>query len=107
MVILFCWHGSCYGKKLKKEFDFLGALAYSDGLMKFNSSINTIGTKKHAWSVSRAGEIGVLREGVAKSLSAAMRAIRDAKRNIWNVENFGSLEQRESAWAHAVLTGGE
>jgi hypothetical protein len=23
-------------KKLKKEFDFLGARAYSDGLMKFN-----------------------------------------------------------------------
>jgi hypothetical protein len=78
--------------------------------MKFNSSIQTLGTKKHLWSLSLDGEIGVLAEGVATSLSAAAKALRDAKnaaREARNAREYGSLESRESAWAHAVLTGGE
>ena len=93
---------------MKKAIDFSRAFPHSVCLMKnITASINTKGTKKHAWSIARVGEVGVLREGVATSLSAAMRAIRDAKRHIWSRENYGSLEQRESAWAHSVLTGGE
>lgn len=44
----------------------------------FNTAINTIRPSHHVWSLSN--EFGVLREGVAKSLTEAMREIRKAKK---------------------------
>lgn len=46
----------------------------------FNTAINTIRPNHHVWSISRVGEIGVMREGVAATLSEAMRKIRKAKK---------------------------
>lgn len=48
--------------------------------MKYETSINTIRPNHHIWSISKEGQIGVFREGVAKSLSEAMRQLRDAKK---------------------------
>jgi len=78
--------------------------------MQFITSVETIGTKKHIWSLSLDGEIGVLAEGVATSLSAAAQDLRDAKkaaREARDAREYGSLDSRECAWAHSVLTGGE
>lgn len=46
----------------------------------FITSINTIRPKHHVWSICREFEIGVIREGVAKSLTEAMKEIRKAKK---------------------------
>jgi hypothetical protein len=51
-------------------------------MKNITASINTKGTNRHAWSIARKGEIGVLREGVATSLSAALREIRKAKKEL-------------------------
>ena len=76
--------------------------------MKFITSIETIGTKKHHWELSLEGEIGVLAEGIAVSQSAAAQAVRDAKnaaREARDAREYGSLESQDSAWAHRMLTG--
>jgi len=76
--------------------------------MQFITSVETIGTKKHLWSLALDGEVGVLAEGVATSLSAAAQALRDAKnaaRETRNAREYGSLDSRECAWAHRMLTG--
>lgn len=50
--------------------------------MKYATSINTIGQNHHVWGVSNPEIPYSLREGVAKSLSEAMREIRKAKKTM-------------------------
>lgn len=45
------------------------------------TSINTVRPKHHVWSIACAKSGLVIREGVATSLTAAMREIRKAKKS--------------------------
>ena len=50
--------------------------------MKYETSIRTIRSDHHVWGVSNPKIPYSLREGVAKSLSEAMREIRKAKKTM-------------------------
>lgn len=50
--------------------------------MKYETSIHTINGHHHIWGVSNLEIPYSLREGVAKSLTEAMREIRKAKKTI-------------------------
>lgn len=49
--------------------------------IKYTASINTLASDRHLWSVSEECVPGVIREGVAPSLSKAMKAIAAAKKD--------------------------
>lgn len=49
--------------------------------IKYDTSINTLASDRHLWSVSEECVPGVIREGVAPSLNKAMKAIAAAKKD--------------------------
>lgn len=64
--------------------------------MKYETSIRTIRPDHHIWGVSNPEIPYSLREGVAKSLTEAMREIRKAKKEAKILAKYHKIEDNEA-----------